>query len=109
MKTHNEMVADWKRDPAFRREYDALEADFALPDELIRARNEAGLTQAEVAARMTTQPSAVARLEAAGGRRKHSPSIGTLRRYAEAVHCRLEIRLVPDERAGTPSAHLQTP
>ena len=37
---------------------------------------------------------AVARLEAGGGSKKHSPSIGTFRRYARAVGCRLEVKLV---------------
>jgi DNA-binding XRE family transcriptional regulator len=93
-KTHNEMVREWMQDPAFVREYDRLEQEFALFDELLRARKEAGLTQAEVAERMATQPSVVARLEASGGRRKHSPSLATLQKYAEAVGCRLEIKMV---------------
>jgi transcriptional regulator with XRE-family HTH domain len=63
---------------------------------LLRARKEAGLTQAEVAERMGTKTSAVARLEAGGGSQKHSPSIATLEKYAEAVGHRLEIRLVRD-------------
>ena len=44
MKTHDEMVQAWMEDPAFVREYDALEEEFALVDELLRARKEAGLT-----------------------------------------------------------------
>ena len=98
MKTHEEMIAGWKKDPAFRREYDALEEEFALFDELLRARHNAGLTQAEVAARMGTKPPAVARLEARGGAKVHSPSVSTLRKYAQAVGCRLEIKLVPKRR-----------
>jgi len=94
MKTHDEMVGEWMRDPPFVQEYDGLEQEFALFDELLRAHKEAGLTQAEVARRMATQPSVVARLEAGGGRKKHSPSLATLQRYAEAVGCRLEIRMV---------------
>ena len=94
MKTHDEMVREWRQDPAFVREYDSLEHEFALFDELLRARKEAGLTQAEVAELMATQPSVVARLEAGGGRRKHSPSLATLQKYAEAVGCRLEIKMV---------------
>ena len=94
MKTHDEMVREWAEDPAFVREYDGLEQEFALFDQLLRARREAGLTQAEVAEKMATQPSVVARLEAGGGRRKHSPSIATLQKYAEAVGCDLEIKLV---------------
>jgi len=94
MKTHEEMVAGWMRDPEFQAEYDALESEFALFDELLKARKRAGLTQAEVAERMDTKPPAVARLEAGGGSARHSPSVATLRRYAEAVGCQLEIRLV---------------
>jgi transcriptional regulator with XRE-family HTH domain len=94
MKTHEEMVKGWMQDPAFAQEYEALKQEFGLFDELLRARKEAGLTQAEVAERMATQPSVVARLEAGGGRQKHSPSIATLQKYADAVGCRLEIKMV---------------
>jgi len=96
MKTHQEMIDNWMQDPEFRKEYEALEAEFALFDELVRARKEAGLTQAQVAERMGTKPSAVARLESGGGSKKHSPSVATLHRYAKAVGRRLEIRLVAD-------------
>ena len=64
-------------------------------DELIKARNKAGLTQAEVAERMGTKTPAIARLESGGGSKKHSPSIATLHKYAEALGCALEIKLVP--------------
>lgn len=94
MKSHEEMLNEWKKDPAFKQEYDALETEFSLFDELLKARKKAGLTQADVAERMGTKTSAVARLEAGGGGKKHSPSVATLRKYAEAVGCELEIRLV---------------
>ncbi|MCA9983358.1 MAG: helix-turn-helix transcriptional regulator [Anaerolineales bacterium] len=94
MKSHAEMIEEWKQDPAFQEEYAALESEFLLFDELLNARKEAGLTQAEVAERMGTKTSAIARLEAGGGSNKHSPSVATLRKYAEAVGCQLEIRLV---------------
>ncbi len=101
MKTHDEMVQDWLKDPEFKAVYDALEPEFSWLDELLKARQAVGLTQAEVAERMGTKPSAVARLEAGGGSNKHSPSVATLRKYAEAVGCQLEIRLVrePKENA----------
>mgnify|MGYP003962369223 CR=1 FL=1 len=95
MKSHDEMITEWKRDPAFKTEYDALEAEFTLFDELLKARKQAGLTQAEIAERMGTKAPAVARLESGGGSDRHSPSLGTLRRYAEAVGCDLVVRLVP--------------
>ena len=96
MKSHDAMLKEWQQDPAFQQEYDALEAEFLLFDELLRARKAAGLTQSDIANRMGTKTSAIARLEAGGGSKKHSPSITTLRKYAEAVGCRLEIRLVPN-------------
>ena len=95
MLTHDELKAKALRDPHVRAEYNALEAEFAWLAELLQARNRAGLTQTEVAERMGTTPSAVARLEAGGGSQKHSPSIATLRKYAEAVGCMVEVKLVP--------------
>jgi len=92
--THDEMVANWKKDPEFRQQYDALEEEFELFDVLLRARKQAGLTQEQVAERMGTKAPAVARLEAGGGGKGHSPSVATLRKYAQAVGCRLEVRLV---------------
>jgi transcriptional regulator with XRE-family HTH domain len=89
------MVKKMLRQPAVKAEYDAQAEEFALLDELLRARQKAGMTQAEVAARMGTKTPAVARLEAGGGSKRHSPSVATLRKYANAVGCRLEIRLRP--------------
>src|SRR5580700_2264034 len=97
MRTHQELVNKMLRNRAVRAEYDAQAEEFALLDELLRARQRAGLTQAEVATRMGTKPPAVARLEAGGGSQRHSPSIATLRKYALAVGCRLEIRLRSSE------------
>lgn len=95
MKTHDEMVAAWMKDPKFKAEYEALGEEFALFDELLKARQQAELTQAEVAKRMGTKTPVVAHLEAGSGMKRHAPSIATLRKYAEAVGCRLEIKLVP--------------
>jgi transcriptional regulator with XRE-family HTH domain len=68
MKSHDEMIKEWMQEFAFKKEYDSLEAEFALFDELIIARNNAGLTQAEVTERMGTKTPAIARLESGGGR-----------------------------------------
>lgn len=95
MLTHKELVKKILRRPAVKAEYDAQTEEFALLDELLCARRRSGLTQGEVAARMGTKTPAVARLEAGGGKRGHSPSLVTLRKYARAVGCRLEIRLRP--------------
>ena len=95
MMTHKALVRKMLKQPAVKAEYDAQAEEFALLDELLKARRQAGLTQAEVAARMGTKTPAVARLEGGGGSRRHSPSVATLRKYAQAVGCRLEIRLRP--------------
>ena len=61
--------------------YDALESRYAIIEALIKARHEAGFSQAEIATRIGTTQSAIARLE--GGR--VSPSIETLFKYAKAT------------------------
>ncbi|MEJ2672854.1 MAG: helix-turn-helix transcriptional regulator [Deltaproteobacteria bacterium] len=70
-----------------------MEEEFAVFEALIAVRQAAGLSQAEVAQRMKTRTPAIARLESAGGKHKPSPTLNTLRRYANAVGCKLEIRL----------------
>jgi len=74
-------------------DYDSLEDEFVLLDELLRARKEAGMTQEDVAKAMNTKAPAVARIESGGGSKRHSPSVETLRKYAKAVGCRLKINL----------------
>jgi transcriptional regulator with XRE-family HTH domain len=80
--------------PDVKQEYDRIGGEFEFLDEILRARAAAGLTQADVAARIGTTQSAVARLESADA--KHSPSIATLQRYASALGCTLQVRLVRD-------------
>ena len=65
----------------------------ALLDALLKARQEAGLTQAQVAERMGTHAPAVARLERSLATGKHSPSIATLRRYVKACGKRLVLEV----------------
>lgn len=78
--------------PEVKREYERIAEEFEFLDEILKARASAGLTQAEVAARIGTTQSAVARLESADA--KHSPSIATLQRYASALGYKLQVRLV---------------
>jgi ribosome-binding protein aMBF1 (putative translation factor) len=76
-------------DPRVRAEYDALAPEFEIAAELVRARVRAGLSQAELAARMGTSQSAVARLESG----QTLPSTKTLLRYAKATGSKLHVRL----------------
>lgn len=85
MRTHEKVVAKLMLRPGVRKEVDRIEREKgALPDLLLKARFEAGLSQAQVAERMGTQAPAVARLERALATGKHSPSLATLRRYVKA-------------------------
>ena len=97
--THRQMVERWKKDPAFVVAYTELETEFALLRELLLARQQARLTQAGVARKMGTKAPAVTRLETSLSGSKHSPTIATLKKYAKAVGCKLEIRLVPTRTA----------
>jgi transcriptional regulator with XRE-family HTH domain len=82
--------------PEVKAAYDASADEFAFLDEVLRARTESGLTQAEVAARIGTTQSAIARLESAEP--KHSPSIATLQKYAKALGYTVQLRLVKERR-----------
>lgn len=78
----------------FAEAYDALELEYQVASQMLRARARAGLTQDAVAEKMGTTKSAISRLESAG---KHAPSLATLKRYAEAVGCELQVKLVPQK------------
>lgn len=88
---HKAFLAKAGARKGFTEAYDALELEYALASQMLKARARAGLTQDAVAERMGTTKSAVSRLEAAG---KHAPSLATLKRYASAVGCELQVRLV---------------
>jgi ribosome-binding protein aMBF1 (putative translation factor) len=81
----------WMKDLKYRKEYEALEEEFALAAEVAKARSRAGLSQAELAQRMKTTQSTIARLESGRGR----PSTRTLDRFARATGHRLKISFEP--------------
>lgn len=84
-----EIKAELLADPEVKAQYDALAPEFEIATELIRARLRAGLSQAELAARMGTSQSAIARLESG----QTLPSTKTLLRFAEATRSKVELRL----------------
>ena len=92
-KTWRDMLNESLEDSAFRREWEAANAELVMLDNILAARAEAGLTQTEVALRMGTTKSAVARLENNLIRGK-LPSGRTLMRYAEALGKRVRISFV---------------
>jgi len=78
----------------FTKAYEAIETEYAIVAQLLKARTRAGLTQEAVAQRMGTTKSAISRLERSA---KHGPSLTTLQRYAQAVGCELRVKLVPQK------------
>ena len=92
MLTHKQLRSKALGRADVKAEFERQGDEFALLDEFLKARADQGLTQAQVAERIGTTQSAVARMES--GKGKHSPSLATLSRYAEALGCRLEVRLV---------------
>jgi len=93
---HKAFLKEASKRKGFKKAYEELEEEYRLTREMLAARAKFGLTQEAVAVRMGTTKSAVSRLEAAG---KHAPSLFTLKKYAQAVGCRLEIKLVPTVRS----------
>lgn len=89
MTDFDTLKAQMLRDPKVKAEYERLGPIHALVFELVEARHRAGLTQAQLAGRMGTTQSAVARLENA----RQMPSLAMAARYAEAVGQRLDIHL----------------
>lgn len=96
MLSHKELKARALGREDVKVEYEKLDEEFALIDEFLKARSAAGITQAEVAERIGTTQSAIARLESGSG--KHSPSLATLRKYAHALGCRLELKLISESK-----------
>jgi len=89
---HKAFLKNARKRDGFAQAYNALEVEYALVREMLSARSKAGLTQETVAELMGTTKSAISRLESAG---KHAPSLRTLKKYARALGCTLEIKLVP--------------
>jgi ribosome-binding protein aMBF1 (putative translation factor) len=94
MLTHAELKRKALKRPEVKAAYDAQDAEFALLDALLKARVDAGLSQADVAARMGTKQTAISRLESSLASDKHSPSLSTLRKYAAACGKTLVLKMV---------------
>ncbi|MBU0473834.1 MAG: helix-turn-helix transcriptional regulator [Bacteroidetes bacterium] len=92
--THNELKEEALKNLLVKEEYNSLETEFMLLKEMLKARKKAGLSQAQIAEKMGTKSPAITRLEASLSSGKHSPSIATIKKYAEALGCHIEIKVV---------------
>ena len=89
---HKAFLAKAHKRPGFTEAFNALALEYQLVDQLLRARKRSGLTQEAVAQRMKTAKSAVSRME---GSLPRAPTIKTLQRYANAVGCEVQVKLIP--------------
>jgi len=96
-KTGTSMLAPWGEEPGTGAACREPDTESQLLRELLLARQRSGLTQAEVAEKMGTKPPAITRLETALSGQRHSPTLATLKKYARAVGCKLEVHLVPSK------------
>ena len=94
MSDLQELTNELMQDAAFRKEYEALQLERDITMSLIRARKEAGLTQAELSEKTGISQADISRLE--NGTR--NPSLALLNRIAEAVNSTLRIEFVPNKR-----------
>jgi ribosome-binding protein aMBF1 (putative translation factor) len=87
----NELHQKWMKNKNYQKVHEELAPEFALARAVINARVTAGLTQEQLAQRMDTTQSVIARLESG---RTH-PSTQTLERLAVATGTRLQISFEP--------------
>jgi len=92
LKDLKKLKVQWLKDPEVLREYEALQTEFQLAKELIKARTKAKVTQAELDRRIGTKSTAISRLESPN---YGKASISMLKKVAQALGCELQIRLVP--------------
>jgi transcriptional regulator with XRE-family HTH domain len=97
--THDILKAKMLADPDIKREYDELNDEFELFREMLRIRLAAGKTQEDMAKKLHTTTSAISRLENSGGRKRHSPSLATLQKYANALGYHLKIQFIHNQNA----------
>ena len=91
---HAELKTKALSNPETHAAYESMNVEFSLLRQMLAAREQSGLSQAQVASQMGTKATAITRLEASLSSGKHSPSLITLRRYAQAVGCELQVQLV---------------
>lgn len=98
----SDLHTEWLKDPAYQQAYAALEDEFALAETMIAVRVRAGLTQEELAQRMQTTQSAIARIESG----RSLPSARTLQKLAEATGTKLKISFeAMQPKSAFPSPH----
>lgn len=106
-RIHEQLKTTALKKAGVKKTYDSLKDEFDLLEIMLEARLKAGKTQMDVAKKMKTTTSVVGRLETGGGKYQHSPTLETLRNYAQAVNCNLEIKFVHSKPTHRQKAHVK--
>lgn len=85
-----QLKQDWLTNPEVKKEYEGLASEYQIARELIQARIKAGLSQLEVANKMHTTQSVIARLESG----KTLPSLRTIQKFANAIGGKALVQVV---------------
>ncbi len=95
MGNYKDFLAEQMKDEEFRKEYEALEPEFAIRQAMIDARKQAGLTQKDLSIRSGIAQGDISKLENGNA----NPSIRTLQRLAYAMGKTLKIEFVDPDKA----------
>lgn len=85
-----EMKNDLLKDNEFKTEYEKLKPRYEAIEQIIKARKEQNMTQAELAKRVGTQKSNISRLESGN----YNPSLDFLTKVSEALGKSLSVQLM---------------
>jgi DNA-binding XRE family transcriptional regulator len=91
MVKYEDLKAKLLSDPDVKKEYDSMRFEYKIAETLIEARVKAKMTQADVARKMNTTQSAVARLESGNA----FPSLQTIHKYASAINRSIDLHVIP--------------
>ncbi len=94
MTNMKDFLKEQLKDPEFKKEYDALDAEFSIVQAMLDARKNAGLTQKDLAAKTGIAQADISKLESGRG----NPSLRTLQRLADGMGMKLKLEFVPADR-----------
>ncbi|MBQ9080729.1 MAG: helix-turn-helix transcriptional regulator [Clostridia bacterium] len=94
MTNYKDFLNEQMKDAEFKKEYDALDAEFSIIQAMLDARKEAGLTQKDLAARTGIAQADISKLENGNA----NPSLRTLQRLADGMGMKLKVEFVPANR-----------
>ena len=91
MTNYKDFLNEQLKNEDFKKEYDALDAEFSIIQAMLDARKAAGLTQKDLAARTGIAQADISKLENGNA----NPSLRTLQRLADGMGMKLKVEFVP--------------